>query len=478
MLKIYNTLSEKVEEFKPLDPKAVTMYNCGPTVYNYVHIGNLRAYIFNDLLKRYLKFSGYNVRQVMNITDIDDKTIKASQAAGKSLKAYTEFYTQEFLTDLKALNISLPDFMPCATEHISEMLNLIRALKAKGFTYESNGSTYFKISAFKAYGRLAHLDQQALRQNAQARLNTADEYDKENVQDFVLWKAWDEADGPVFWETEFGKGRPGWHLECSAMSMKYLGETLDLHTGGLDLIFPHHTNEIAQSEAATGKPFVHYWLHNGYLMVGGKKMSKSLHNFYTLRDLQEQGFHPLLLKILLLKTHYRLPFNFVINAKQEARAIADKFIYCLAELEAVKYTAPNDLCIEEIINNNEKSFNSALDEDLNISLGLAQVFEFINQINKQISKLNLIQAGKIKAYLFKLDQVLGFIEPLFSLYQSKLAQVNADPEVASMLKQRQEFKAVKDYASADKLRQSLAKKGIIVKDTSNGAVRLILEQYI
>ncbi|RMF88331.1 MAG: cysteine--tRNA ligase, partial [Nitrospinota bacterium] len=312
MLKFYNSLTRRKEEFHPIEPGRVRMYTCGPTVYDYAHIGNFRAYIFEDILRRYLKYKGYQVTQVMNITDVDDKTIRESRRRGMSLKEFTSFYVQAFFEDLETLNIERAEYYPAATEHIDQMVALIKRLIENGHTYEVDGSIYFRISTFPAYGRLAGLDAVQLQGGASGRVD-ADEYGKEDVRDFVLWKAWREEDGDVFWETELGKGRPGWHIECSAMSMHYLGEHFDIHTGGIDNLFPHHENEIAQSEAATKKPFVNYWLHCQHLLVNNAKMSKSLGNFYTLRDLLERGYKPKAIRYALLSTHYRQQHNFTFE---------------------------------------------------------------------------------------------------------------------------------------------------------------------
>ncbi|MEK6808976.1 MAG: cysteine--tRNA ligase, partial [Nanoarchaeota archaeon] len=316
MLRLFNTRTRKIGVFKSIKDKEVNIYTCGPTVYDYAHIGNLRAYICADILKRYLKYKGYNVKHVMNITDVDDKTIKGSQQQGISLKKYTQNFSNMFFEDIKILNLDLPDIFPKATEHIPEMIMLIKKLLKKGFAYKGeDGSIYYDISKFKNYGKLAQLDMDGLKEGARIR---HDEYSKDSPKDFCLWKACDKDDGDVFWKTELGKGRPGWHIECSAMNMKYLGEEFDIHTGGVDLIFPHHENEIAQSVGATGKEFVHYWFHNEHLLVNGKKMSKSLGNFYTLRDLLNKGYNPIGIRYLLLSTHYRQQLNFTEESLQGA----------------------------------------------------------------------------------------------------------------------------------------------------------------
>ncbi|MBY0376660.1 cysteine--tRNA ligase, partial [Patescibacteria group bacterium] len=313
-VQFYNTLSRAQEDFVPLKDDVVTFYSCGPTVYNYPHIGNYRAYIFADTLKRTLTYLGYNVRHIMNLTDIDDKTIRESQKEGKSLKEFTEFYSNEFFKDIKTLNILPPEKFTKATDYIPEMVEIIKTLLEKGIAYKSaDGSVYYDIKKFPLYGKLSHIDLSAQKENASGRI-VADEYEKDNAQDFALWKAWDEKDGDVFWDTPLGKGRPGWHIECSAMSMKNLGEQIDLHTGGVDNMFPHHENEIAQSEGATGKQFVKYWMHNEWVLVDQKKMAKSEKNFYTLKDLTDKNINPLAYRLWLLMAHYRTRVNFVWEA--------------------------------------------------------------------------------------------------------------------------------------------------------------------
>ena len=309
MIKFFNTLTKQKDAFLPLNDKAVTMYTCGPTVYNYVHIGNLRAMLSYDVLKRYLKYRGYKVKHVMNITDVDDKTIRGSRTEGKSLKEFTEFYTKAFLNDIKALNIELPDIMPKATEEIGGMVDMINILLKKGYAYKTSDGIYYSISKFKDYGKLANLSLESLKAGASGRVQ-ADEYQKENPQDFALWKFHTEEDGDVFWDTEIGKGRPGWHIECSVMSSKYLGQPFDIHMGGVDLIFPHHTNEIAQSEAAYDKKFCNYWVHNEHLFVNSQKMSKSLGNFFTLKDILSKGHSAKAFRYLMISAHYRTILNF------------------------------------------------------------------------------------------------------------------------------------------------------------------------
>ncbi len=390
-LKLFNTLSREKEEFKSIKDREVGLYTCGPTVYSYAHIGNLRAYIFGDMLKRYLKYSGYNVKHVMNITDVDDKTIRESQNENKSLVDFTSFYIEAFFKDLDLLNIVKADIYTKATSFINEMVKLIEILIEKGFAYKTtDGSVYFDIHKDKEYGKLSGFDLKDLKENALGRLKN-DEYDKENAQDFALWKAWDEKDGDVFWETSLGKGRPGWHIECSAMSMKELGESFDIHTGGVDNIFPHHENEIAQSECVTGKEFVKYWMHNEHLLVDGKKMSKSLGNFYTLKDLIEKGIDPLAFRLWLYTSNYSTKVNFTLETIKGAQVA----------LERLKkgYIALGDgIGIVDV--NYKTRFVEYMDDNLNTARALSLVWEILK--NKELSPTDK------KATLLDFDKVFGF----------------------------------------------------------------------
>ena len=363
MLKVFNTLTRKKEEFKPIKKGKVGFYSCGPTVYNYAHIGNLRTYIFNDILKRSLMFLGMKVNHVMNVTDVDDKTIRGSVSAGESLKDFTRKYEKIFFDDLKELNIVKPDHVLRATESIDDMVRLIKELLEKGIAYKTSDGIYFSIKKSKGYGKLALLDKVKDRKE---RVK-ADEYDKDNAQDFALWKFWSEEDGDVFWETEIGKGRPGWHIECSAMSMKILGEQLDIHTGAIDLIFPHHTNEIAQSEAVTGKQFVKYWLHGAFLTMKEGKMSKSIGNILTLKNLKEEGYNPLHYRYLCLLTHYRSPLVFSYENLDGAKITFEKLKRKIIELKKEVHKG-NDGSEKY-----EKEFLEALEDDLNIPLAV-QIF--------------------------------------------------------------------------------------------------------
>ena len=453
-LKLYNTLTRKKETFKPLKDNLVRIYSCGPTVYDFAHIGNFRAYLCSDLLRRYLKYKGYKIKQVMNLTDVDDKTIKGSINEGIPLAEYTLKYKQAFFEDIKTLNIEKVEVYPEATKHIREMVSLVKKLLKKGYAYKSeDGSTYYDISKFKDYGKLAHLDLKELKEGARIK---HDEYEKEKAQDFALWKAYDDEDGNVFWQTEIGKGRPGWHIECSAMSMKYLGESFDIHLGGVDLIFPHHTNEIAQSEGATGKRFVKYWLHNEHLLVNGRKMSKSLGNFFTLRDLLKKGHSPMAIRYTLLTTHYRQQLNFTEESLKSAENTIQRLNDFMLKLEEAKESRSNKR-VNGLISKTKKSFEKEMDDDLSISNALAVIFDFIREINKL--KIGRKDAEKIHKLMMDFNNVLGFIET---------KKEELDKDIEKLIKEREEARKNKNYKKADKIRNNLKKKGIILEDTPDG----------
>ena len=457
-LRFYDTMTRKKEAFEPREAGRAGIYTCGPTVYNYAHIGNFRAYIFEDLLRRYLKFRGYDVHHIMNLTDVEDKLIRRCRETGEALSTITERYAQAFFEDLDALGIERADAYPAATEHIDEMVALIKKLTEKGHTSESDGSIYFRIDSFPEYGRLSHMDLDQLRDGASGRVDS-DEYEADMARDFVLWKQWVPEDGDVFWETELGKGRPGWHIECSAMSMKYLGESFDIHCGGVDNIFPHHENEIAQSQCATGKPFVKYWLHCAHLVVEGKKMSKSLGNFYTLRDLQKKSIDLLAIRWVLLATHYRQPNNFAFDALDAAvhslRRIAD-FRTRLKECKG------RDGTLEEPCKTCEDAFVLAMDDDLNISGALAAVFDFIREVNTRLDaeECGADGAQRALALLDRLDAVTG----LFGARETG----GPPQEILDKVNARQEARRAKDFALADKLRDELTAAGWILEDTPDG----------
>jgi len=455
-LRFKNSLTRTKEEFVPIDPGKVRMYTCGPTVYNFAHIGNFRAYVFEDLLRRYLKYKGFEVTQVMNLTDIDDKTIRDSQAAGVTLKEFTDKYIKAFFDDLNVLRIQRAEQYPAATDHIDEMVEMIKQLVDNGLAYEVDGNYYFKISQFPEYGKLADLDMDGLKAGARV---AADEYEKDSVSDFALWKAWDPADGDVFWETDIGKGRPGWHIECSAMSMKYLGRHFDIHTGGVDNMFPHHENEIAQSEGATGEKFVNYWMHCEYLIVDGRKMSKSFGNFYTLRDILDKGYPGMAVRYLLLATHYRQQLNFTFEGLDAARSALDRyndFWSNLADYVGGTSNGEADAAIEKLLS----GFEGQLDDDLNISGALGSVFDFVRDINKLRAedKLSVEERDRALAAISRIDSVLEF--------RRQTEMIDADIE--ALIEERTQARKSKDFALADKIRDDLQAKGIILEDTPQG----------
>ena len=463
MPRFYNTMTRKKEDFKPIEKGKVRMYSCGLTVYDYAHIGNLRAYVFVDLLKRWLQHQGYNVRHVMNFTDVDDKTIRGMQREGVSLKEYTQKYVDAFLEDLHMLNVEEATVMPKATEHIQDMVKLVETLIDKGYGYRGeDGSIYYNISKFKDYGKLSKMKVKKLRAGARVKV---DEYAKEQASDFALWKAWDPDDGNVFWETGLGKGRPGWHIECSAMSMKYLGETLDIHTGGIDNMFPHHENEIAQSEAVTGKKFVNYWMHNEHLLVKGERMGKSLRNFYTLRDLIGMGYDPITVRYFLLSTHYRRQFGFSFEGLEAARNALQRLYDFLERLEGVMDGEENDGEIEGIAEKAGREFENAMDDDLDISKALAIVFNLVKEVNILIDlgKLSRRGAERAKDLIMDFDKILGVFGDLWKRKKKRVSS-----EVEKLIRQREEARAAKDWKAADAIRGRLREMGIILEDTPGG----------
>jgi len=457
-MKFYNTFTKRKEAFQPLDPaKGVRMYNCGPTIYDYAHIGNFRAYIFADLVRRYLEYRGYKVTQVMNITDVDDKTIRDSQAEGVPLAEYTKRYKDAFFQDIDTLRIRKASIYPEATQHIPEMLELIARLKSRGFTYESEGSIYFRISAFPSYGKLAKIRIDELQAGARVEV---DEYEKEEARDFVLWKGRRPEDGDVYWNSDFGQGRPGWHIECSAMSMKYLGEQFDIHTGGEDNIFPHHENEIAQAEAATGGKFVKYWMHCGYLLVDGKKMSKSLGNFYRLKELQEKGYSPRAIRYELLTTHYRQQLNFTFDSLEASENAIKRLNDFIVALQNVKKSGEN-LKALDLIQKARNEFETSMDDDLNIAPAIGSVFTMVKELNKIIADGEMTLAASETAldFLKEVDGVLDIME---------FRGVETDAEIDALVKERVDARANRNFARADEIRDKLAALGIQVEDTPDG----------
>lgn len=458
--RVHNTLTRQLEEFHPLEAGHARMYTCGPTVYNFAHIGNFRAYVFEDLLRRWLKFKGFRVTQVMNLTDVDDKTIRDSRAAGKSLADFTAAYKQAFFEDIRALNVEPAEHYPAATDHVPEMIAMIATLMAKGYAYRSDdGSVYFSIDRWPAYGKLAHLDRAGMR--AGARIST-DEYEKENVADFALWKAWDEKDGDVAWDSPWGRGRPGWHIECSAMSQKYLGPSFDIHTGGVDNVFPHHEDEIAQSEAASGQPFATYWLHCAHLMVDGQKMSKSRGNFHTLRDVLARGFSGREVRYELLATHYRAPLNFTFGSLDAARTALRRVDEFAARLADVAGSAKPG-ALPAWARTAAERFEAAMDDDLNVSAALGALFDAIREGNAALDAkaLDAAAAAAVRELMRRWDGALGVLE--------KPAEA-VPAGVQALLDRRQAARAAKDWKQSDALRGEIAARGWTVKDTPKGQV--------
>ena len=458
-LRFYNTLTQQVEPFAPLQGETVRMYTCGPTVYHYAHIGNFRTFTFEDILRRWLRARGYQLDHVMNITDVEDKIIRNAAAEHKSLAEYTEKYTQAFLEDTATLRLERPERLVKATDHIQEMVRAIQALGERGFTYQSEGSTYYRISQFPGYGKLSHNDFSGIR--AGARVDV-DEYDKANARDFVLWKA--HKDGEPFWDSEIGPGRPGWHIECSVMAMKYLGETIDIHAGGVDLIFPHHENEIAQSEALTAKPFARFWLHAEFLSIEAQKMSKSAGNFYTLRDLLEMGYEPESVRYLLASVPYRKKLNFTFDGLKAAATAIDRLRNFKLRLEKEKFPDGTNEKIVERTHTAARRFAEGLDDDLNTAEAMAALFEFVRDAN------TVMDSGEFRAanvhpaleLLGRFDQIFDVLRP-----SPKKSDV-ADAEVESLIAERVQAKKSRDFARADQIRQQLLGAGVILEDTKEG----------
>ncbi len=467
-MKVYNSLTRQVEPLTPLADDTIRLYTCGPTVYNFAHIGNFRAYTFEDILRRVVQFNGMKVKQVMNLTDVDDKTIRGANAAGVALTDYTKTYKDAFFADLRKLNIQPAEIYPAATDHIPEMIALVEKLVEKGVAYKSDdGSVYFAVTKFPGYGKLAHIDFDHQRTGARC---AADEYDKENVGDFALWKAWEESDGPVGWDSPWGRGRPGWHIECSAMSMKYLGETFDLHTGGIDNLFPHHENEIAQAEAATGKPFVNTWMHCAHLRVNGEKMSKSLGNFFTLRDLLEKGWSGREIRYVLINAHYRQGLNFAFSALEDARKSLERIDRCVDALSGkVGQLDGRDTEKGEVPEWAAKAledFTAAVNDDLNIPRAFAALFELVRHANAALASqppnLSPSQLRGILGVFFRMDEVLGVI------FFGKAEKTDVPAEVQALLDQRAEARKAKNWAESDRLRDAIAAAGWAVKDSKDG----------
>src|SRR6185312_2298504 len=458
-LRFYNTLSQKVEEFAPALANTVRMYTCGPTVYDYAHIGNFRTFTFVDILRRWLRVSGFGLDHVMNITDVDDKIIRNAAAQHQPLDQYTAIYTQAFLDDCKTLRLESPERWTPATKHIDDMVAAIERLTAGSHTYTSEGSVYFRIASFPGYGKLSHNDFSG--NLAGARVDV-DEYEKADARDFALWKA--PKDGEMAWETPIGPGRPGWHIECSAMALKYLGETIDIHAGGVDLIFPHHENEIAQSESITGKPFARFWLHAEFLMVEGQKMSKSLGNYYTLRDLLQQGYEPEAIRYLLASTPYRKSLNFTLEGLRSARTAIERLRNFKLRLETDRYPEGSGDALKARTELAVETFIKGMDDDLNTAAALAAVFEYIRDANSAMDSGDFRAGNAAMAldFLKRFDAVFDVLAPA--------AKTNAisDAEVESLVEERNASKKAKNFGRADEIRTQLLDQGIVLEDTKSG----------
>lgn len=461
-LNLFNTETRQKDRVASKDGK-IRMYTCGPTIYDFAHIGNFRTYVFEDLLRRSLKFFGFQVDQAMNITDIDDKTIHGAIQKNIPLKSFTEPFRIAFFEDLKKLGIERVEHYPAATDYIPEMIRLIEILIKKGYAYKSeSGSVYYKIRQFSTYGRLSHLSLDDLKVNASGE-NESDEYDKEHIADFVLWKAYDPArDGQIFWESPFGRGRPGWHIECSAMSMKLLGETIDIHCGGVDNMFPHHENEIAQSEGCTGHHFVRHWVHVEHLLVDHKKMSKSLGNFYTLRDLLKKGYSGPEVRYLLLSTHYRTQLNFTFAGLDAACASLQRFEDLFLRLRFIEEEKKSG-ALAAPLERAAARFKAALADDLNISAALAALFDLVRELNALADdqKIGREEARETLAHFEKWNEVLAVLP---------LSEKEEEPQdLRDMLARREEARKQKDFRLSDEMRDAINARGYLIEDTPTGA---------
>lgn len=458
-MKIFNTMTRRKEEFVPLDKNEVKIYACGPTVYNYIHIGNARPLCVFDVLRRYLEYRGYNVRFVQNFTDVDDKIIKRANEEGLSFEEVSKKYIKEFWTDAHGLNFKDATVHPKATENIDEIINIIKTLEEKGYAYAVDGDVYYRTLKFKDYGKLSHQPIEDLQSGARIAIGEK----KENPLDFALWKA--AKEGEPYWDSPWGKGRPGWHVECSAMNKRYLGDSIDIHCGGKDLVFPHHENEIAQSEAANDAPFAKYWMHNGYINVDNVKMSKSLGNFKTVREIANvYGYE--VIRYFLISSHYRSPINYSIDIIEQCQSALDRLYTCRESLDFAIKNAKSDIDDDEeilkLIASAKDEFIKAMDDDLNTADGIAAVFNLVSTINTEIinKEVSLNVCKKAAEMFDELTGVLGL------LYNKKSNDI--DDDIEKLIEQRQTARANKDWATADKIRDELKAKGIILKDTPQG----------
>jgi cysteinyl-tRNA synthetase len=459
-LHLYNTLTRRLETFVPIDESRVRLYTCGPTVYDYAHIGNLRTFLFEDVLRRTLELSGYRVTQVMNLTDVDDKTIRESKAAGLSLRDYTERYIEAFFEDLDTLRVERAEHYPRATDYIPQMVELVERLEAAGHAYRSEGSIYYSISSFPSYGKLSGVRPE---QNLVGARVDSEEYEKDDARDFVLWKG--AREGEPEWETAVGTGRPGWHLECSAMSMALLGEHFDIHTGGVDNIFPHHENEIAQSEGATGQPFARFWLHAEHLVVEGEKMAKSKGNFYTLRELLERGHDPLAIRYLLISVPYRQKLNFTMDGLHAAHQAIERIANTRRRLasspsaEGIGDLQPG--IVEEFV----RSYREALADDLNTARALGALHTLLRHINTALDGGGISEPTRLA-----IDAAMDDVRAVLDIIPEDDSEQAADHEITRLVEERTAARAARDFARADEIRDQLSEMGIVIEDTPHGAV--------
>jgi cysteinyl-tRNA synthetase len=472
-IRLHNTMSGETEPFVPQRPGEVGMYSCGPTVYDYAHIGNFRTFVFQDVLRRFLKLRGFRLMHVMNLTDVDDRIIANAAKAGVSIREYTQKFVDAFFADCKTLGIESPEHWTRATDHIDDMVKLIERLQDKSFTYPSDGSLYYRIAKFPNYGRLSKIDVAGMQTGTRVDL---DRYEKESARDFALWKA--PKSGEHFWETPIGAGRPGWHIECSAMAMKYLGETLDIHTGGIDLAFPHHENEIAQSEAATGKTFVRYWMHAEHLLVEGEKMSKSLGNFFTLRDLLAKGYKPSALRFALASVPYRRQLNFTFDGLQQATSAVERLRNFASRLAQGKFPAGSRPRIAGRITQAADEFDAGLSDDLNTARALAAVYDLVRDANIAIDKgeFGTADATAAQEFLLTFDRIFAVLEDndaqkLQELGYALESGTLSDVDVETKMAERQAARKNRDFAASDRIRQELADRGILIEDNRDGSVR-------
>ena len=456
-IRLHDTMAGAVRDLVPVEPGHVRIYSCGPTVYGPAHVGNFRSFLFADLLVRYLRYKGLRVTWVMNLTDVDDKIIRAARAEGVEIGEISEKFASQFLTDMATLSMTVPDIMPRATAHIPQMVDLIGKLLETGHAYKTDdGSIFFRIATWADYGRLARLDPAGMRVGERVE---SDEYAKDDVRDFALWKG--PKDGEPSWDTAVGSGRPGWHIECSAMSMAYLGETFDIHTGGVDLIFPHHEDEIAQSEAATGRTFVNYWLHCAHLQMGGQKMAKSVGNIARVGETLKKGVSPRALRLALISAHYRAALSFGDDSIQAASSAVDRLDALLAALSAYRCDAADDSSLQALFDQTRTAFDAALDDDLNISPALAALFDLIRELNRRIDArtLSTADAGRATLFIRDLDRVLAI---------APVQDEALDAELQKLLDDRAAARAAKQWTESDRLRVVLGDLGILVEDTRDG----------